>query len=154
MSDATDQTKEKPPEFDFSAFPGDSVFHERRTGLERRGQTMPPGRTPSPAKTPSERRAKKERRKRIDPTTFEKDYTEDELEFMTAVQKFKDRSGKPFPSYREVLGVAVGLGYRRVVEVDAYSAALLPAEDPADESDPEFEAGVHPLGHPSTPHIV
>ena len=56
---------------------------------------------------------KKRRRRRIDPTTFEKQYTEDELEFMTAMQRFKTRSGRAFPTHREVLKVAADLGYRK-----------------------------------------
>ena len=58
---------------------------------------------------------KKERRRRIDPTTFEKQYTDDEMEFMNAMQRFKELSGKTFPTYGDVLKVAVSLGYRRAV---------------------------------------
>ena len=66
-----------------------------------------------------ERRAKKDRRRRIDPTTFDKQYTDDEMEFMNAMQRYKEISGKSFPTYREVIRVVVGLGYRReVVEPD------------------------------------
>lgn len=153
MSDAIDQTKEKPPEFDFSAFPSDSVFHERRTGLERRDQPMPPVRTPRPEKNPGERRAKKERRKRIDPTTFEKQYTEDELEFMSAVQRFKERSGKPFPTYGEVLRVAVAIGYRRVVIDDPYPTGRLPTIISDEDSDHEFDVQAHALDQPPAPHV-
>ena len=35
------------------------------------------------------------------------------MEFMNAMQQFKDRTGKAFPSYGEVLGVAETLGYRK-----------------------------------------
>ncbi len=35
------------------------------------------------------------------------------MEFMNAVQRFKEQSGKGFPTYGEVLKVAVGLGYRK-----------------------------------------
>ncbi|WP_233578339.1 hypothetical protein [Tautonia sociabilis] len=83
------------PEFDFDAYPNDTCFHERRE------------------RPPSPRPAKKERRRRIDPTTFEKQYTPEELEFMNAMQRFKIRSGKTFPSYGEVLQVAQTLGYRK-----------------------------------------
>ena len=62
------------------------------------------------------------RRRRIDPTTFDKQYTDDEMEFMNAMQRFKESSGTSFPTYREVIRVVVGLGYRRaVVEPDADS---------------------------------
>lgn len=103
--------------FDFSAYPADTLFHERRTGLERRADAAhvaSPTLVAVPA-TPPQRRAKVERRKRIDPTTFEKQYTDDELEFMNAMQRFKVQSGKQFPSHGEVLKVAMALGYRRLV---------------------------------------
>jgi len=109
-----DLTPDEPPKFDFHAFPPDTFFHERRFALDRRG----PGDLPPTAKadspTPTAERRKKDRRRRIDPTTFDKQYTPDELEFMSAMQDFKVQSGKPFPTYREVLKVAASLGYRRV----------------------------------------
>ena len=80
---------------------------------------------------PPERRQKKERRRRIDPTTFEKQYTDDELEFMNAMQRYKELSGKAFPSYGDVIRVAVSLGYRRpVFEFDADDDSLDGAEEP------------------------
>ena len=82
-------------EFDFENFPPNSCFHERREVPE---QARP---------------ARKERRRRIDPTTFEKQYTPEELEFMNAMQQFKMRSGKTFPSFGDVLNVARLLGYEK-----------------------------------------
>ena len=83
----------------------------------------------APAPT-RERRARKERRRRIDPTTFEKQYTDDEMEFMTAMQRFKVQSGKPFPSHGEVLTVARALGYRRIGRPSP--ARVLATSDSAD----------------------
>jgi hypothetical protein len=114
MSNDNDQTKLPAPEFDFSAFPPNTLFHERRTGRDRRTRSMTnTNPEPQEPQAPGERRTKKERRRRIDPTTFEKQYSEDEMEFMNAVQRFKEQTGKAFPSYGEVLKVAVELGYRR-----------------------------------------
>ncbi len=117
MSENNDQTNSGPPEFDFSRYPFDSVFHERRDGHDRRGKETPAAvpKEHSDSEPRPQRRAKKERRKRIDPTTFEKQYTDDEMEFMNAMQRFKESSGKSFPTYREVLKVVAGLGYRRVI---------------------------------------
>ena len=136
-----DKTKSKSAEFDFSAYPHDSVFHERRTGRERRHDDAPKA-APEAEDKPRERRAKKERRKRIDPTTFEKQYTEEELEFMTAMQKFKESSHKQFPSYGEVLKVAVRLGYRRVVIDDDYPTGPPTATATADSLEPARETDV------------
>ena len=124
MSENNDQTSSGPPEFDFSRFPFNTLFHERRTGLDRRDGKGP---APLPARPVAggarpERRARKDRRRRIDPTTFDKQYTDAEMEFMNAMQRFKERSGKSFPTYREVLRVLVDLGYRlAVVEADSAS---------------------------------
>lgn len=47
------------------------------------------------------------------PTTSEiVDYTREELEFMSAIQAFKARTGRQFPTWREVLSVTHSLGYR------------------------------------------
>ncbi len=128
MSENNDQTNSGPPEFDFSRFPFNTLFHERRNGLDRRDRKGPDPlpEKPAPSGAPPERRARKDRRRRIDPTTFDKQYTDDEMEFMNAMQRFKERSGKSFPTYREVIRVLVDLGYRRAIveadnaRVDAY----------------------------------
>jgi hypothetical protein len=61
-------------------------------------------------KTP---RRKVERRRQIDPTTCERDYTDDEIEFMKAMDKYKRTSGRQFPTWSEVLEVVRDLGYNR-----------------------------------------
>lgn len=112
MSD-NPETPADPSKFDFSAFPADTLFFDRREGQDRRDWPKPIVAEVVVPKRPPERRAKKERRRRIDPTTFEKQYTEDEIEFMNAVQKFKNASGKSFPTHGEILRVAASLGYRK-----------------------------------------
>ncbi len=125
MIDDEDKTKPAPAEFDFSAYPPDALFHERRSGFDRRfGKRRPRGSekdSRAPAQVVRERRVRKERRRRVDPITFEKQYTQDELEFMNAMQRFKERSGKAFPSHGEVIKVAVSLGYRKFLEEDPSS---------------------------------
>lgn len=54
------------------------------------------------------------RRRHIDPTTCERDYQPEELEFMQAVEQYKRRNGRPFPTCSEVLEVVRSLGYVRV----------------------------------------
>ncbi len=121
MADSELETSETPQKFDFSAYPEDTLFHERRSGQDRRDRPVKPKPARASAVPPApkpERRAKKERRRRIDPTTFEKQYTDDELEFMNAMQRFKVQTGKSFPSHGEVLRVAHSLGYRKEIESD------------------------------------
>jgi hypothetical protein len=54
------------------------------------------------------------RRRRIDPTTCEREYRPDEIEFMQAVERYKRRSGRSFPTCSELLEVVRELGYVRV----------------------------------------
>lgn len=94
---------------------------ERRIRLERRSHT-------SVEHLPRERRLserrKVERRRMIDPTTCERDYTDDEIEFMRAMDDYKRRSGRQFPTWSEVLEVIRDLGYRKVAEpMQSYTEA-------------------------------
>ncbi len=107
MSD-NPQTPPPTPVFNFDAYPPDTCFYDRREGRDRRAESEP---APQPAAPAPERRAKTERRKRVDPTTFERQYSDEELDFMNAMQAFKQRTGKSFPSYAEVLAVARAQGY-------------------------------------------
>ena len=58
-------------------------------------------------------RRKVERRRQIDPTTCERDYTPDEIEFMRAMDEYKRKAGRQFPTWSEVLEVLLSLGYKR-----------------------------------------
>src|SRR5215471_17563316 len=72
-----------------------SVALERRSGKDRRD-------------------GKGERRRQIDPTTCERDYSNDEIEFMKAMDQYKRDNRRPFPTWSEVLEVLQALGYRKV----------------------------------------
>lgn len=61
-------------------------------------------------------RRKNDRRKQVDPTTCERDYRAEEVEFMRAMDDYKRRSGRQFPTWSEVLEVFYSLGYRKVAE--------------------------------------
>ena len=58
-------------------------------------------------------RRKVERRRQIDPTTCERDYTNDEIEFMRAMDDYKRKAGRQFPTWSEVLEVIKSMGYKR-----------------------------------------
>jgi hypothetical protein len=62
----------------------------------------------------SPERRKVQRRRQIDPTTCERDYSGDEIEFMHALDAYKRTSGRMFPTCSEILEVIRGLGYVRV----------------------------------------
>jgi hypothetical protein len=56
------------------------------------------------------------RRRYIDPTTSEREYAAAELEFMAAMQAYKQQSGRQFPTWSEVLEVLRSLGYEKAAE--------------------------------------
>jgi hypothetical protein len=71
----------------------------------------------------SERR-KVQRRRQIDPTTCERDYSPEEIEFMHALDDYKRASGRMFPTCSEILEVIKAMGYVKGTP----SAALPPSE--------------------------
>jgi hypothetical protein len=87
---------------------------EKEVTIDRR---RGPGREEGAVKTAPakmERRAKVQRRRQIDPTTCERDYSDDEVLFMNAMDEYKRTSGRMFPTCSEVLEVIRGLGYVRL----------------------------------------
>ena len=59
-------------------------------------------------------RRKKQRRRQIDPTTCEREYSDDEVRFMHAMDDYKRSSGRMFPTCSEILEVVRGLGYTKL----------------------------------------
>ncbi len=53
------------------------------------------------------------RRSLADPSACERDLSAAEREFMDAMQHYKRRSGRMFPTWSEVLEVLQGLGYEK-----------------------------------------
>lgn len=56
---------------------------------------------------------RQERRRQVDPTTCEKEYSDDEIIFMKAMDQYKRANRRPFPTWSEVLEVLYSLGYRK-----------------------------------------
>lgn len=54
------------------------------------------------------------RRRQIDPTTCERDYSREEIEFMRAMDNYKRTSGRMFPTCSEILEVVRSLGYVKI----------------------------------------
>jgi hypothetical protein len=79
----------------------------RRKPADRRASEKPP----VVERRQFERRVKVNRRRQIDPTTCERDYSADEVEFMNALDDYKRASGRMFPTCSEVLEVVRSLGY-------------------------------------------
>jgi hypothetical protein len=108
--------------------PGDAeVTVDRRRDAGRRGEEKADAAAPSNVlPTRLERRKKVNRRRQIDPTTCERDYSDDEVQFMNALEQYKRASGRMFPTCSEVLEVVRSLGY---VRLSASELASRPAED-------------------------
>src|SRR5262245_18807756 len=96
--------------------PDDRRQGDRRIHAERRKRTIP---VALDRRTGKERRHLGERRRQVDPTTCERDYTDDEIEFMKAMDQYKRANRRPFPTWSEVLEVCRALGYRKVAEPTA-----------------------------------
>jgi len=77
-----------------------------------------------------------ERRRQVDPTTCERDYTDEEISFMKAMEEYKADFARPFPTWSEVLEVLKSLGYRKVAgttEIVANRAKSTLNNDDGDE---------------------
>src|SRR5262245_53253099 len=90
---------------------------ERRRHADRRKRTIPVAVERRSGK--DRRQDKGERRRQVDPTTCEKDYSDDEITFMKAMDLYKRANRRPFPTWSEVLEVLRSLGYRRIEEPTA-----------------------------------
>ena len=87
----------------------------RRKSKDRRSQN----------KAVSVERRKTARRRQIDPTTCERDYSEAEIEFMHALDAYKRRSGRMFPTCSEILEVLRNLGYQKLEQAEDVNAPAI-----------------------------
>ena len=94
----------------------EGVAERRRDNERREGDRRTSG-VPVVVERRQSTRRKVQRRRQIDPTTCERDYSTDELEFMQALDAYKRSSGRMFPTCSEILEVIRGLGYVRVDSV-------------------------------------
>lgn len=86
-----------------------------RRGNDRRNSGTESKQTSSPSSEKPKRR-KQQRRRQIDPTTCERDYSEQEIAFMQAMDDYKRAAGRMFPTCSEVLEVVRSLGYVQLSE--------------------------------------
>lgn len=94
---------------------------DRRAGEDRRKESVPV----AIERRQGPRREKVQRRRQIDPTTCEREYTPEELEFMNALDEYKRTSGRMFPTCSEILEVIRGLGYARTAPTTLATADAL-----------------------------
>lgn len=117
---------------DASALPAPS---ERRRGPDRRKEQIPVAVERRSGTDRREEAAKRnagelsERRRMVDPTTCEREYGEEETEFMLAMDQYKRANRRPFPTWSEVLEVLKALGYRKVEAPKAIPGLPIPKGD-------------------------
>jgi hypothetical protein len=103
---------------------------DRRAREDRRKRSIP---VAMDRRSGKERRNQGERRRQVDPTTCEKDYSDEEIIFMKAMDQYKRANRRPFPTWSEVLEVLRSLGYRKTEE---------PTVLPGLSTDPALNANV------------
>jgi len=114
---------------------------ERRKEEDRRTTTEPV----AEERRTLERREKVTRRRQIDPTTCERDYTDDEVEFMQAIDEYKRRSGRMFPTCSEILEVLRDLGYTRPGMIIAQDETDSKTTPEGDGSPVVFDTDIEPM---------
>jgi hypothetical protein len=104
---------------------------DARANKDRRGQQRREKDVPVPVdRRSTERRAKVNRRRQIDPTTCERDYSPAEVEFMGALDEYKRRNGRMFPTCSEILEVIKALGYEKRSELPTVALSTTPVSVP------------------------
>lgn len=83
-------------------------------------------------------RRKQQRRRQIDPTTCERDYSGDEIEFMQAMDAYKRSAGRMFPTCSEILEVVRSIGYVRLTPEQMEQLNI--NDQPSDEDSYDFNA--------------
>lgn len=112
--------------------PADFVVTDRRNGdrrqhNDRRKRSIP---VAVERRAGKDRRQKVERRRQVDPTTCEKDYSDEEIIFMKAMDQYKRANHRQFPTWSEVLEVLRSLGYRKTEEAtELPGLPLTPAKE-------------------------
>jgi hypothetical protein len=102
-------------------------LERRAKKTERRGEERRKAKEPiAVERREGERRVKVARRRQIDPTTCERDYNDEEILFMQALDEYKRANGRMFPTCSEILEVIRNLGYVRLPQA---AGALPPAAE-------------------------
>lgn len=76
-------------------------------------------------------RIARERKRPPHPATSDKEYTEEEMEVLTAIRTFQVSHDRKFPTHTEIFGVLRGMGYVRV----PHGFKIVPCHDARVEPD-------------------
>ncbi len=111
------QSAEPKPSIQASCVGDEIVTIDRRRSDERRKENAT-GAVQAQGQPKLERRKKVQRRRQIDPTTCERDYSLEEVEFMNALDDYKRKSGRMFPTCSEILEVIHAIGYVKLSSME------------------------------------
>ena len=108
-----------------AAAPDGTIVMDRRASERRSDERRQRGEPMAGERRATERR-KTPRRRQIDPTTCERDYGPDEIEFMAALDEYKRTSGRMFPTCSEILEVVKKLGYQKLTVAELAPPPVAP----------------------------
>src|SRR5207253_10576934 len=105
--------------------------HQRRAKSDRRDEDRRKEQAAiAVERRQGERRVKVPRRRQIDPTTCEREYSPEEIQFMHAMDEYKRANGRMFPTCSEILEVIRDLGYVRLPKAPVEGAPAIAVEQP------------------------
>jgi hypothetical protein len=90
---------------------GEEHFKERRTGDDDRRKSVVDRRSGLERRRGPGRRRTDERK-----SAEEGQMSDEQFEFLMAIEEYKRKNARPFPTWTEVLDVVKVLGYRKVAE--------------------------------------
>ena len=102
----------------------EKLITERRSGRDRRGSVVDRRLGLDRRRGPGKRRTDDRR------TAEEGEMSDEQFEFLMAIDEYKRANARPFPTWTEVLEVIKALGYRRVAEPQSLSPASRLDETP------------------------
>ena len=119
--------------YDLGGNPYDPNFIDRRSGKDRRENVVDRRIGLDRQRGPGRRRSDERK------SAEEGQMSDEQFEFIMAIDEYKRANSRPFPTWTEVLEVIKALGYRRVAEPQAL-APHGSAPEPAIESDEDSES--------------
>lgn len=89
---------------------GEKYFKERRSGSDRRASVVDRRLGLDRQRGPGRRRSDERK------SAEEGQMSDEQFEFLMAIDEYKKKNTRPFPTWTEVLEVIKALGYRKVAE--------------------------------------
>ncbi len=113
---------------DLGGNPYDPNFTDRRTGKDRRTSVVDRRLGLDRQRGPGRRRSDERR------SAEEGQMSDEQFEFLMAIDEYKRANSRPFPTWTEVLEIIRALGYRRVAEPQALASHRSGSDAEAGES--------------------